>query len=216
MIREKTTMIILNFALEECTTFVHTAMLNYKRSRETPGMCCSGGKVKLPALHSPPESLMSGTTNRSKHVLENMRKYNCCFQMTSFGATNDVFVSGFMPTLKVQGQVYRRVGSILTPSDGQHKFFQIYFMGVERLEAKQRCNNIPDAHHDNDTDLQQMLHEHNAYVHVFKTTLQTKPSYAYKVVICADKKPAGEHERRFNAPTTDEVSVVIVGNEFDR
>lgn len=33
---------------------------------EAPGMCCSGGKVRLPALRPPPEpleSLMSGTTS---------------------------------------------------------------------------------------------------------------------------------------------------------
>ncbi|CAF1609374.1 unnamed protein product [Rotaria magnacalcarata] len=55
---------------------------------ETRGMCCSGGKVKLPELHPPPEplkSLMSGTTPESKHFLDNIRKYNSCFQMTSFG-----------------------------------------------------------------------------------------------------------------------------------
>jgi hypothetical protein len=117
--------------------------------------------------------------------------------MTSFGATNKVFESGFMPTFKVQSQVYDRAGSIMPSSDSQHKFFQIYFMGDERLEAKQRCNNIPDAHHDTVTELQQMLHEHNMYVHVFKTALQTRPSGAYKVMIHTDKKPAGEHERRF-------------------
>ena len=142
---------------------------------EAPGMCCSSGKVKLPALELPPEpleSLMSGTTTRSKHFLENIRKYNSCFQMTSFGASNDVCEPGFMPTFKVQGQVYHRVGSLLPPSDGQHKFLQIYFMGDERLEARQRCNNIPGTRQDIVTELQQMLHQHNTYVDIFKTVLQ--------------------------------------------
>ncbi|GBP33121.1 ATP-dependent DNA helicase pif1 [Eumeta japonica] len=35
----------------------------------------------------------------------------------------------------------------------------------------------------------------------------------YKIVIRADKRPAGQHERRFNAPQTNEVAVVIVDNE---
>ncbi|GBP35443.1 hypothetical protein EVAR_94894_1 [Eumeta japonica] len=35
----------------------------------------------------------------------------------------------------------------------------------------------------------------------------------YKIVIRADKRPRGEHERRFNAPQIDEVAVVIVDNE---
>jgi ATP-dependent DNA helicase PIF1 len=65
-------------------------------------------------------------------------------------------------------------------------------------------------------DLQQMLHQCNNYVHVFKSALQRMPTDAYKVVIRADKKPAGEHAGRFNEPVTNEVAVVIMGNEFDR
>jgi hypothetical protein len=36
-----------------------------------------------------------------------------------------------------------------------------------------------------------------------------------KVVIRADKTPTGEHRRRFNAPTLDEVATVMVDNDFD-
>ncbi|GFS54039.1 uncharacterized protein TNCV_3762361 [Trichonephila clavipes] len=64
-----------------------------KFKNETRGMCCASGKVKLPELHSPPEPLLtflSGVTRVSKHFLENIRKYNSCFQMTSLGATNIV------------------------------------------------------------------------------------------------------------------------------
>ena len=61
-----------------------------------------------------------------------------------------------------------------------------------------------------------MLHQHNDYVHIFKIALQRMPSDAYRVVIRADKRPAGEHERRFNEPVTNDVAIVIVGNEFDR
>ncbi|GFV95159.1 uncharacterized protein TNCV_1292771 [Trichonephila clavipes] len=44
-----------------------------KFKNETPGMCCAGGKVKLPDLRSPPEpllTLVSGKTNQSKKVFE--------------------------------------------------------------------------------------------------------------------------------------------------
>ena len=83
---------------------------------KTPGMCCCGGKVKLLSLKLPPEPLgplMTGMTARSKHFLENIRKYNSCFQMTSFGTTKEVCNSGFTPTFKVQGQIYHCVGSLL-------------------------------------------------------------------------------------------------------
>jgi hypothetical protein len=136
--------------------------------------------------------------------------------MTSFGATNEVSEPGFMPTFKVQGQVYHLVGSLLPASNEEHKFLQIYCMGDERQEAEQRCNNIPGTRQDIVMEIQQMLHQHNRYVHEFKSALERMPSDAYKVVIRADKKPAGEHARRFNEPLTNEVAIVIAGNEFDK
>ncbi|GFY32140.1 helitron_like_N domain-containing protein [Trichonephila clavipes] len=41
------------------------------------------------------------------------------------------------------------------------------------------------------------------------------PADDYAVVIRADKRPVGQHERQFNAPTIDEVAIVIVGEEFE-
>ena len=113
----------------------------YKWPGEVPGMCCSNWKVKLTPLRLPPEpleSLMSGTTSESKHFLENIRRYNSCFQMTSIGASEKVFESGFMPTFKVQSQVYHRVGSLLPSFDEEPKFLQIYFMSDDRKQADRR------------------------------------------------------------------------------
>ena len=56
---------------------------------ETMGMCCASGKVKLPLLAAPQEplkTLLTRTTSESKRFLSQIRKYNSCFQMTSFGA----------------------------------------------------------------------------------------------------------------------------------
>jgi hypothetical protein len=61
-----------------------------------------------------------------------------------------------------------------------------------------------------------MFHEHNVLTKTFKTSLERMPTDAYKVVLRADGRPAGEHERRFNAPQVDEVAVVISGDEFDQ
>lgn len=136
--------------------------------------------------------------------------------MTSFGATNEICESGFMPTFKVQGQVYHRVGSLLPLPNEDHKFLQIYFIGDERQEVKQRCRNIPGTRLEIVAELQRMLHSYNSYVQMFKTALDKMPSDEYKVIIRADQRPTGEHPRRFNAPVTNEVAIVIVGNEFDR
>ena len=55
-----------------------------------------------------------------------------------------------------------------------------------------------------------MLHEHNE----FKTALDQIPSDDHQIVIHADKTPSGEHARRFNAPTTSDVAIIIVGENF--
>lgn len=74
---------------------------------ETAGICCSSGKVNLPALDVPPPQLlayMTGETPDSNHFLQNIRRYNCCFQMTSFGASLICQEENFSPVFKVQGQ----------------------------------------------------------------------------------------------------------------
>lgn len=74
-----------------------------KYSGEPNGLCCAGGKVKLPPLVPPPDplrSLVSGIGSESNHFLANIQKYNSCFQMTSFGATH-IVQDNFMPTFKV-------------------------------------------------------------------------------------------------------------------
>lgn len=56
-------------------------------------------------LRDPPpplNSLLTGSTMESKQSLDNPRRYNSAFQMTSFGA-NIIQKGGFMPTFKVQG-----------------------------------------------------------------------------------------------------------------
>ncbi|XP_046668407.1 uncharacterized protein LOC124359579 [Homalodisca vitripennis] len=65
------------------------------------------------------------------------------------------------------------------------------------------------------SDLQCFLDEHHALIRLFKTALERMPSDDYKVVIRADKRPAGTHERRFNAPTIDEVAILVVGENME-
>lgn len=52
---------------------------------ETPSVCCSSGKIRLPALNVPPPEFfeyMNGETPKSKYFLQKIRRYNACFQMT--------------------------------------------------------------------------------------------------------------------------------------
>ncbi|XP_026481794.1 uncharacterized protein LOC113388856 [Ctenocephalides felis] len=117
----------------------HLKALKY--NGESAGLCCAGGKVKLPQLVPPPDPLHSqifGMTNDFKHFLSNIQKYNNCFQMTSFGATH-IVQNNFMPTFKVQGQIHHLLGALLPLPDADHQFLQIYFLGNQGAEVDTRC-----------------------------------------------------------------------------
>ncbi|UYV60223.1 hypothetical protein LAZ67_1000470 [Cordylochernes scorpioides] len=189
------------------------------RFRDEPfGLCCKQGRVSLPAIESPPEpifSLLSGLHPLSKSFLLHIRRYNSIFQMTSFGA-RQVVEQGYMPTFKVQGQVYHVIGSLLPEPDSEHKFLLIYFIDNYESQVTARCNMTANLNRDLVRSLQDLLHAHNHYIQSFKAALETLPqNHAdYRVIIHSDKLPPEEHERRYNAPMTNEIALLMVGQEF--
>ena len=196
----------------------HCAALKWKG--ESPGMCCNNGRVNLPPLQVPPEplqSLLLRTSPHSTNFHANIRQYNGAFHMTSFGTTGlDAREHGYMPTLRIQGQVYHRAGSLMPPGGQEAKFLQIYFVGDEIEQARLRGINQPRVKQDNVLQLQKMLHEHNIYVKTFKSALEriSTSTDNYFIQIHASKTPQGEHQRRYNAPVSDDVGIVIVGEHF--
>ena len=186
---------------------------------EAPGMYCSNGKVNLPLISNIPEplkSLLLLENHDSKQFVNNIRKYNFAFQMTSFGCTERVCLLGFMPTFKVQGQVYHRVGTMKPQSGENPEFLEIYFMGDKQEQAETRCRSVRGVKIDINLSLQEMLHNVNNYVASFKTALEKLDLPEHCIVIRPDKAPTMEHSRRFNAPLTDEVAVLIVGQQFNK
>ncbi|UYV67989.1 hypothetical protein LAZ67_5002727 [Cordylochernes scorpioides] len=196
----------------------------FKYNGERPGMCCSAGKVRIPDLPEPPEALrtlLDGSSPHSAEFMRHIRHYNNAFQMTSFGCGSRVVLPGYMPTFKVQGQVYHRIGSVLPPlnSDSrqiQPAFLQVFFIGDSSAEVATRHRNFTITKPHIVSILQDMLHQHNPYVHLFKASIEKMPSPDYKLVIKADKAPPGHHPRTFNAPTINEVAIVIVQQNCDR
>lgn len=184
-----------------------------KWENEAPSMCCSLGKVhfhQMPELPKFLHELMQGSSPLSKKYLENIRLYNCAFQMTSFGA-NQIRERGFMPTFKVQGQIYHLAGSIYPVTNKEPAFLQVYFVSNRDYQANIRSTNFPSLNRELILQLQDMLNMCNAYIVSFKSAIEKLPSPHYKLHIRADKTPSGEHARRFNAPTGDEVGVIISG-----
>lgn len=58
-----------------------------------------------------------------------------------------------------------------------------------------------------------MLHDNNQLVHLFQQTkdpLQNR-SEDHRIAIHADRTPTGQHPGRYNAPTINDVTILMVG-----
>ncbi|KAF0768914.1 hypothetical protein AaE_002741, partial [Aphanomyces astaci] len=183
---------------------------------EAIGMCCIGGKVHLERLPQPPpflEMLLFTQSDISKMFWKYIRKYNSMFQMTSFGADTIDLGQGFMPTCRIQGQVYHRIGSLLPQVGQEAKYLQIYFTDNKDEEIERRMNalGMDQTHREIVVELQNMLDERNHLVRQFKSKFRAlEPSHRLR--ICADKTPPNEHDRRYNAPITSEVAIILAGD----
>ncbi|KAH9189493.1 hypothetical protein AeNC1_008532 [Aphanomyces euteiches] len=182
---------------------------------EPDGLCCSNGKVRLPPMPPVPPTLdllLFQNTNISKLFKKYIRLYNSAFQMTSFGADKVDRLGPFMPTFRIQGQVYHRMGSLI-PQEGQPpKYLQIYFTDNKEKEIahRMRALRLKPEHLEIIELLRDMLHENNHLVREFKSKFNAlQPSH--RLIIRADKTPEGEHERRYNASTTSEVGILMAG-----
>ncbi|XP_044598377.1 uncharacterized protein LOC123274709 [Cotesia glomerata] len=192
-------------------------------------MCCASGKVQLPEIETPPEplnGLLIGTDPDSNVFLKSIRRFNSCFQMTSFGATEIVRNTNangqqFNSTFKIRGQVYHKMGSLLPMPNEPHKFLQIYFMGGEdsgsalanRVNARCDYKNLDSLYARRIvSELDALLNEHNELLKIFKSHMHQLQSDNHAIVINPDKTPAGKHIRRFNAPVVDDVAEIMVGD----
>ena len=87
--------------------------------------------------------------------------------MTSFGC-NELTMAGFNPSFRIQGQVYHLIGSIVLTQGESPKFVQIYFIDDLESEIATRSAIVDGLKPDIVRGINQLLHESNHYVEVFK------------------------------------------------
>jgi len=137
----------------------------------------------------------------SIHFLKNIQQYNDCFQMTSFGATKVVrenfiptckvcnnicscifinhnyyslyiyFSNAFFPFTNTKSNIYHRAGSLLPVPDSEYKFLQIYFMGNSHQDMNLRCAHNSSVKRSIVEQLQNLFHEHNQLIILFKSAM---------------------------------------------
>lgn len=115
-------------------------------------LCCMQGKITLPLLVQPPETLhnlLHGKTPQSRHFGENIRSYNMMFSVTSLGGKIDNSInSGSGPSIfRMYGQNFHMIGSLLPTLGQSPKFAQLYIYDTEnevtnRIRAVRYINYI--------------------------------------------------------------------------
>ena len=116
---------------------------------------------------------------------------------------------GWNPVFTVHGTVCHRIGSLLPVEGAEPRYLQLYFYDRE-LEA--RANLFHGLHPDVIQQLQDMLHQNNAYVRGLRSAMELIPPaerHNSRIVLNAQRRPANEHERRFNLPETGEVALLM-------
>ena len=110
-------------------------------------LCCGDGKIELPLLQNPPkfqqQLLFEQNTAYAKNYQQNIRTYNMMFAFTSAGIKFDKTISPSRgpPTIRIQGQLCHRIGSLLPMPGKEPKFAQLYIYETEN-EVQNRINTM--------------------------------------------------------------------------
>jgi len=111
--------------------------------------------------------------------------------------------------------VHHLIGSLLPEIGNNAKFLQIYFMS-ESDQISIRTNMIPNLKRGLIESLQTVLRENNHLIQSFRSNLESRSFdelQNFKLIIHADRVPQDEHRGQYNAPTIDEVAVLLVNED---
>ncbi|XP_063418456.1 uncharacterized protein LOC134701259 [Mytilus trossulus] len=187
---------------------IHKGSLNLNAKFST---CCSQGKITIPALLTPPETLktlLTENTTRAKYFRQNIRAFNSSLAFSSLGVKEDILKSRGPYTFRISGSVYHRIGQLFPEPGKAPKFAQIYIYDTDNELANRLLWNS-DLDEDILTDLQTVMHECNPFVHTFKHAADVmKTNENFQLILTSDTT---KDSRRYNLPTSSEISVILPG-----
>ena len=141
--------------------------------------------------------------------LDNISKCNCAFQLTSFGC-NEGTLHGWNPQFRIQGRVCGLIGPRGLPLSAHQHFSRFTLSWVIQQQIRWKDDVEQLIRHEILLDVQETLQTKHLYVRELKATYEfpnTTPDY--RLAICESRRPAGIHERTYNASTVNEVAVLM-------
>ncbi|KDQ27730.1 hypothetical protein PLEOSDRAFT_1042559, partial [Pleurotus ostreatus PC15] len=214
---------------------LHWADERVNRSRRTGipnfGMCCDHGKVRLPAPQAPPhtlQGLLEADDAQAREFRHNIRAYNMALAFTSLGVREDSSINqrngrrmgGSTWVFRIQGQLSHHSGALEAGEGRAPSYAQLYVYDPQAaLQQRMLRNNA--LRRDTMEALQNMLSVTHRYASVFKHAFEVIREHErlggagvpdIEVRLRAQKPRPGDHPRRYNLPTADEVAMILPGD----
>ncbi|KDQ32939.1 hypothetical protein PLEOSDRAFT_1060636, partial [Pleurotus ostreatus PC15] len=193
------------------------------------GACCNHGKVALPPLRYPPatlRALLEADDAAAREFRTNIRAYNAALAFTSLGVKTDDSINrdptnshrirgGPTYVFRILGQLCHKSG-VLEPAPGRAPSYAQLYLYDPQSALQQRMHRNNELRADTMGSLQSMLTTHNPYAAMFKHAFEVMREHGdvpdFEVRFRVDKASRGIHPRRINAPTADEVAMVLPGD----
>ncbi|XP_061515602.1 uncharacterized protein LOC133393679 [Anopheles gambiae] len=189
---------------------------------EPPSVCCNSGQVVLPPFPEPPAELRQ--LFDVPQFLLNIRRYNNAFAFTSIGASirgndpvrQDLRVGhGGIYNYRIQGALCHRIGSLAVLPGRPPCYAQLYFYDSSSEGQYDEMLNARAIAYGSELNreilaiLQRVFSTHNPIAEMFKHAYE-RMSVRDDLRLCIHSRIPGIDQRRYNAPTADEVGGVFV------
>ena len=183
--------------------------------KETDGVCCLKGKVRLARFSAPPMVFLElwFKDNLKANVFRNnSRAFNNGLCFSSIKVKEKRFAR-YTPSIILQGKLYHLIGS-LQATEGETPVFAQLYVHDPALETTQRLanmhmpTNLTRAEKEVVpvilVELQEWLKAHNPFAKSFIQVVEYPEEQMAdgRLVISAKRRPAGEHVRRYNQQTS--------------
>ena len=165
---------------------------------------------------NPPSALMNelfmGNTAKSKLFLAKARAFNsmCSFASVKQTQDNRFADTDGIPTYRISGQIFHKLGTIHAGPEYAPAFLQCYF-----YEGEQQNDvfNFTPAELNLLNELRADIRAFNPFLSSLKTNVDLLQVSPNRRIIISDRIPHGEHLRVYNRPVVTELAAILIGDE---